>query len=369
MKKILAFIVPAIIGTALFVSSCSTKFKIAAPYKNITVVWGLLDQSDTAHYVRIEKAFLSNTLSSITMAQVPDSSYFASLNVKIERINALGNLYDTIHLNRVNLDLEGYPKQPGVFFTAPNYAYKFTNTLDPNYTYRLVISNPVTGEVDSAETPVIATAAFTVSKLDDSAAHRAGLDFRSAVINIQNVVVFSGSYAAPGNFSFEGQNTPAAIAEYVVGFNWVDSNILTGTRTYHSGNYDLGFMAMTNGAFNYNVNNVDMFSAVRSVLGVAPANTLRFMNLTSLTAYLSTFDYSTYEQLQSSAGTGLTGNEIEPVYTNVKVANVLGLFTAKGTRTGYTSIDVVTIDSIKVNPITSPSNVKGAVINGVLVSY
>lgn len=373
MKKFLAFIVPVIIGIALFsVSSCSTKFKIAAPYKNITVVWGLLDQSDTAHYIRIEKAFLSNTLSSVTMAQVADSNYSPGLNVKIERINSFGNVFDTIHLNLVDLDKEGYPKQPGVFFTAPNYAYKFTNLLDPTYTYRLIITNFITGEVDSAETPVIvdnSNTVFNVPDIDDSLQNRAGLDFHSVLISIQNVVIFSGSYVTPQGYSFYGQTSPVSIAEFVVGFNWVDSNILTGAKAYNSGNYDLGFQGLTNGTFNYNVNNVDMYSAVRATLGVAPTNTIRYLNYCNLTAYLATPDYSTYQQLQSNAGTGLTGGEIEPIYTNVKGANVLGLFTSKGTRAGTIGIDYTTIDSMIVNPITSTTGLKGADLNGVLTSY
>ena len=40
------------------VSSCSKDFKIDAPYKDITIVYGLLNISDTAHYVIIHKAFL-----------------------------------------------------------------------------------------------------------------------------------------------------------------------------------------------------------------------------------------------------------------------------------------------------------------------
>ncbi|MBS1689466.1 MAG: hypothetical protein JSS96_12130, partial [Bacteroidetes bacterium] len=63
----------------LICSSCSEKFKVAAPYKSITVAYGLMDMSDTAHYVRIQKAFLDENKSAITMAQNPDSNYFPQL--------------------------------------------------------------------------------------------------------------------------------------------------------------------------------------------------------------------------------------------------------------------------------------------------
>src|ERR1700733_715755 len=112
-------------------TGCTTKFKIAAPYENITVIYGFLDMNDTAHYIRVQKAFLDNSKSALTMSQSPDSSFYANINVRINRIDVTDSLlHDTIHLNRVDLNLEGYPKQPGVFFTAPNYAYKFKGLLD-----------------------------------------------------------------------------------------------------------------------------------------------------------------------------------------------------------------------------------------------
>ncbi|MCC7244082.1 MAG: hypothetical protein IT269_00265, partial [Saprospiraceae bacterium] len=43
---------------ALLVASCSNDFDVAAPWKEIPVVYGLLSPQDTAHYIRIEKAFL-----------------------------------------------------------------------------------------------------------------------------------------------------------------------------------------------------------------------------------------------------------------------------------------------------------------------
>jgi len=48
---------------------------------------------------------------------------------------------------------------------------------------------------------------------------------------------------------------------------------------------------------------------------------------------------------------------------------VLGLFTSKGTRAGTIGVDYTTIDSMIVSPITSPTGLKGADLNGVLTSY
>jgi hypothetical protein len=39
-------------------TSCETDFELNAEWKDITIVYGILNQNDTAHYIRIQKAFL-----------------------------------------------------------------------------------------------------------------------------------------------------------------------------------------------------------------------------------------------------------------------------------------------------------------------
>src|SRR6185437_11084003 len=109
MRKLFS---PLLIITALVgISSCSTKFNIAAPYKNITVIYGLMDETDTAHYIRIEKAFLDQNKSAVVMAQNPDSSFYpeSQLDVKMELIDPSGTIDSIYSLSRVDLNNEGYP--------------------------------------------------------------------------------------------------------------------------------------------------------------------------------------------------------------------------------------------------------------------
>lgn len=42
----------------LFFASCETDFDINADWKDITVVYGALNQNDSIHYIRIQKLFL-----------------------------------------------------------------------------------------------------------------------------------------------------------------------------------------------------------------------------------------------------------------------------------------------------------------------
>jgi hypothetical protein len=359
MKKL----IPAILILALAVSGCSTKFNVAAPYKNITVVYGLLDEIDTAHYIRIQKAFLDDSKSALAMAQVPDSNFYSNLNVKIERIDAFnsGTIFDTIHLNLVDLNQEGYPKQSGVFFNSPNYAYKFKSVLVPYYTYRLVITNKTTGQSDSSETAIIDdnnTSSFSVPVIDDIVYNLNGLDFSSSYNNFNLIATYNDPVA---NFSFENQSTPIAISQLIIRFNWLDSNTLTHAVSGHSYDYNAGYTTPTGGSsFTFQIANTSLYSAVASGLGTAPANTQRFLEKCDIFVYLGTFDFSNYQQTTSIQGTGLTANEIEPIYTNIKGANALGLYTSRGTRTGKIAITRTTIDSLQSNATTSGVNIVGS---------
>ncbi len=363
MKKI---IFPIIAIIALFtLPGCSEKFKIAAPYKDITVVYGFLDMQDTAHYIRIQKAFLSQDKSALVMAQTPDSSFYANLNVKIRRFSFTDNVHpiDTIHLNRVNLDLEGYQKEPGSFFTAPNYAYKFTNQLNPNYIYRIVITNLTTGKTDSAETPIIddvTPGKFYVDALDTNA--HIFLDFHNTVGN--KYFEMQGYFLPPVNFFFHYQSNPVVIAQAIVRFNWDDSNIATHQLTPHYYDYNTGYFNFTNNSIDFKIYNNSLYSAIASALITAnplPPNTARLLNKSEIYVYISTQDFLNYQQNSLTQGTGLTGSEIEPIYSNISGDNAIGLFTSRGMHASRITISKETIDSLMQSPILHDANIQGRI--------
>ena len=361
MKK---FLFPLLALVALFfLPACSEKFDVAAPYKSVTVVYGLLDRNDTAHYIRIQKAFLDNNKSALVMAKEVDSNTFANLNVRVARISMNGNAIasDTVHLTRVDLNVEGYPKQAGTFFNAPNYAYKFKSALDPAYIYRIIVTNPATGEVDSADAPVIDDrngGPFYVYYIDDTASHPT-LDFSSTAS--LSTITLTGRYTPPNNFSFNGSTTPVAAVQAFIRFHWVDSNVSTGATTAKYFDHNIGYIFLNGTGFSYDVKNTELYNAINSGIGIAPAFTDRLMDRCELIFYLGTTDFYNYITVQSLQGTGLTGNEIQPTYTNIKGQNVLGLYTSRGLRSGYITISPNTIESLKTSPLVEGVRIKGTV--------
>src|SRR5438552_1913003 len=91
-------------------SSCSEDFEVSAPYKPITVIYGMMDIGDTAHYIRIQKAFLDEHKSALDMALDPDSNFYPSLEVHLKELNDTGRgalVFADEILPRVDLNNEG----------------------------------------------------------------------------------------------------------------------------------------------------------------------------------------------------------------------------------------------------------------------
>ena len=60
----------------IFITSCSTKLDVNAEYKDITVVYGLLNQNDSIHYIKINKAFIGD-----------DNAYYMAADPKLSNYN------------------------------------------------------------------------------------------------------------------------------------------------------------------------------------------------------------------------------------------------------------------------------------------
>jgi len=116
--------------------SCKEDIELSGDFKETAVVFGLLDQADSIHMIKITRAYIGPG-DALTFAQIPDSSYFPSVvGTVTEFINGVParvfNLTDTLVLN----------KDPnGVFYAPTQKLYYFaTNPSAPlldNAEYRL----------------------------------------------------------------------------------------------------------------------------------------------------------------------------------------------------------------------------------------
>lgn len=117
MRKISFLVLPLF----FFCAACSTDFDLEAEWRDIPIVYGFLSFNDTAHYVRVEKAFLPEGGDARDVAQIADSLYYGdNVTVQLQNLET-GN---TVTLQKVDGALEGYPREDGPFATTPNYLYK-----------------------------------------------------------------------------------------------------------------------------------------------------------------------------------------------------------------------------------------------------
>lgn len=341
----------AVLACATAWVSCKNKFEVAAPYKNITVVYGLLDMTDTAHYVRIEKAFMDNNKSAFDMAKEPDSSFYKNLTVTMKELSESGALIASYPMALVDLTAEGYAKDSGAFFKAPNWAYKFKAALNPARNYRLVVYNGTTGVTDSAETPV----------LDANPDQLYLSEWKG--LGVSQEINFSREYTFDGNnFSEKSYqaNLPknTAMSQLYLRFNWIDSNTATGASARRSADFS-GFFQDPGNPSIIKVRNRDIYSFLKETLGAPQdANQYRYFDSCDMILYIAGSEYKRYQELNTNMG-GLTSSEVKPQYTNIKGENVLGLFS---TRTKAMRLQIPigksTRDSIALNPRTANLNIR-----------
>jgi hypothetical protein len=143
----------------LSLASCSEDFKIGAPYKNVTIVYGLLSQTDTAQYIKITRGYLDEQSNNFVSAKNADSLFYKDLTVVVENVNDNGTVINTYPCTKVELANEGYIKDTGTFATTPNYAYKFKAPLFGNY--RLQILNNETSKKITADCKIVDIGSFS----------------------------------------------------------------------------------------------------------------------------------------------------------------------------------------------------------------
>jgi hypothetical protein len=152
-------------GTLFF--GCESDLDVTAPYKEITVVYSLLNKNDNIHWVKINKAFLGDG-DAFLYATIPDSTEYTEEQMpesarRIEKIDVDGNVAATFTLHDTILN----DRLPGLFNGPLHKMYYFrgdgpNGTLDAGfnppgynegYRYRLVAT--AKGNRVESITPVV----------------------------------------------------------------------------------------------------------------------------------------------------------------------------------------------------------------------
>jgi hypothetical protein len=329
MKNSIIYIF-SLLSITIIAAACSTDFKVGADYKDYTVVFGLLSRNDTAHYMKITKGFYDENKSNLLVAQNVDSLYFNNIEVTMYKYTGL-NAVDSIKLQKVDLNLEGYYKDSGIFVNTPNYAYKFKELLDPLKKYKLVVKNLNTGKIVYGETDVLDNSKIVFSRPisgDKLNFAQVGVSFTNFTWNTPANVSIFDLYL---RFKYEEKNTaftPVKITSVV--------KLIPLAKSVPNDNSPM----------NISVSAEDFYRALQGEIAPAGNNLTRFLDTPDVVVAAAGQELKTYIDVTSSQG-GITYDQIKPFYTNMKGENVLGLFSSRATaNSNQIQFSTATHDSI-----------------------
>lgn len=156
----------ALCSMFMMFNACSTDVDLYADYKDITVVYGLLDSEADTNFIKINKAFLGPG-NALTFAQIADSNnYPGKLDAKIVeyRASSAGTHYqqtDVYPLDTITI----HNKETGIFYAPDQLVYYTSKKIKKNnelYKYRYELQIDRGDSVISAITDVVGGGSFTV---------------------------------------------------------------------------------------------------------------------------------------------------------------------------------------------------------------
>lgn len=146
MKQTLSLLAAAFV-LVFGLNSCNEDIQVSGEFTETAVVYGLLDQSDSVHLIKITRAFIGPG-NSLEISQIPDSNYFQTVSATITEQSTNGTVTRTWNLFDTIVDTK---ETNGVFYAPEQLVYAFYtggkdnsvtptgNPLNANATYNLRI--------------------------------------------------------------------------------------------------------------------------------------------------------------------------------------------------------------------------------------
>ncbi len=150
-----------IAGFALI--SCNNDLEINAPWEDVTVIYGILNQGKDTNWVRIHRGYLGDE-GIYGGNQEPDSLYYENLVVTIDEYNANGGFLNSYSLLKVTEQDNLGVKLDSGFFTTKGYRlYLLNASLNPDNTYTLNVAKP-DGEGGTVTSSTLLVDDFNITK-------------------------------------------------------------------------------------------------------------------------------------------------------------------------------------------------------------
>jgi hypothetical protein len=330
MKNILVFVLGVVLLLGSY--SCSTDLDINAPYEEITVVYGLLNLSDSIQYIKVNKAYLSENRSAFLDAQEPDSLYHPdALRVQlVPFVNFSSG-------NAIVCELDTVSKESGVF-AGPNqllYRIPKNTNLNPSATYKLEVIKTSTDEVIASSSTAL-VGDFNVTNPTVTAKVR--LSRGNGIYNIFRLdwVVAENSelYEVEAKFSFIEKNKTSG-AEAFKTVTWVITPGVSPTQSAGS-TFKLGALDGKN-----------FFETVAKK--VQPNNNVDRILLNEMHLDFSVAEEQLATLIETSQpNTAVT--QVKPQFSNIEGG--VGIFSSRLTKRETRDMDDATINELISGEIT-----------------
>lgn len=155
----------------LVLASCDNELDITADWKDVPVIYGILDVNDTTQYVKLNKAFLGQG-DVLMMAQEFDSLHYnedlIELNLLEQKLEWVDSISDYGWVTKKVIELEPtdeFDKPQGIFSSPSQIIYKTTEELNKERFYGIEVFNKgVDSVVARAETPIDLLPHIQISK-------------------------------------------------------------------------------------------------------------------------------------------------------------------------------------------------------------
>ena len=307
--------------------SCNEQIELSGDFKETAIVYGLLDHSDSMHYVKITRAFIGPG-NAVDIAQIEDSSYFNSVYATIEELEG-GTVTRTWVLSDTIIENKD---TNGVFFAPTQKVYYF-KTLPTT-----ISTSGAFGTVQTSPDPQL-------SSLNPNAQYRLNADINDGLFRVSattDLVNGLTTNATSQNFTFKFASNPgeykaqsvtisntgnAHVVNAKIGINiaeYIGEDAVSQTIDWTIGENDvmpnssITFSAQGETFYNRVIDNVtnDQLIDQRNFLGFEVVMTGGSEDL---------YNYITVNQPSSSLA------QTKPTYTNLEVTNdyrVIGIFSS-----------------------------------------
>ena len=168
--KLFRFIFVIVFFIAVF-ASCTTDVDLYAEYRDVPIIYAMLDFRADTNYVKITRAFCGsndNPINANEVALIYDSSnYPGKLDARIiELVNTYGSSYQPTGREFVLDTITIHNKEEGVFYAPDQLLYYTTEqfksgTNGSRYKYRLVLVKP-DGDTVTAQTSMVGNEEFRI---------------------------------------------------------------------------------------------------------------------------------------------------------------------------------------------------------------